>query len=224
MKKEIYVIAGRDAETYRTFRDRMVATAAEAVHHYNPVRASVTLTEGPPPALSVIPFRKSRVAVFTLVRREDDMQPVNLLTAMDGFRFACVAEEALPVSYTKDWPDGSVTPGVCLLTIFRSRPDIPYETFIDRWHNSHTPLSLKIHPLWHYNRNVVKDTIAGTEKWGGIVEEHMRKRSQLTNPFAFFGHPGVIIQRMIAVYRDTKSFIDYNTIETYLCREYRVKG
>jgi len=57
----------------------------------------------------------------------------------------------------------------------------------------------------------------------GIVEEQVRKTSDLLNPFKFFGHPLVIVPRMINVYRDTKSFIDYPTMETFLTEEYVIK-
>ena len=59
--------------------------------------------------------------------------------------------------------------------------------------------------------------------WDGIVEEHMRSRSELLNPFKFFGNPVVILPRMLNVYTDTKSFLDYNTIEPYLVAEYLLK-
>ena len=51
----------------------------------------------------------------------------------------------------------------------------------------------------------------------------MKTRSELLNPFKFFGNPLVIIPRMIYVYTDTKLFLDYGTIEPYLVAEYWVK-
>jgi len=225
MNKEIYVVAGRDDEPYPGFRDRITVIATEINRAENPLKAWVTLTETPPPKISVIPFKRGKIAVFSVIRREGPTAPVTLLTEMEGFRFAVKADEATPVAYSKSWPDGHVTPGVCLLTLFRSRNDISHDTFLHRWHNSHTPLSLRIHPLWHYSRNVVLETIAGRENgWGGILEEHVTERSRLLNPFKFFGHPGVVVQNMIEVYRDTKSFLDYRTIETYLVREYCIRS
>jgi hypothetical protein len=134
-------------------------------------------------------------------------------------------EEALPVAYEKTWPDGEVTPGVCLLTLFRKKKSIDHGTFIDRWHNSHTPLSLKLHPLWNYSRNVVRTAVkSDSQYWDGIVEEQVRTRADLLNPFRFFGNPLMIIPNMIRVYVDTKSFLDYATIEPYLVMEYHISS
>ncbi len=221
MKKEIYLIGGLASESYPAFRDRMLAAAAEVSRAFHPEKMWLTLTETPPPLISVIPFKRKKVAAFSLIRKEGDEAEVSPLLKMAGFLNASRVEEAIPVSYSKSWKNGTVTPGVCLLTLFRQKSGISHETFIDRWHNSHTPLSLRIHPLWHYNRNVVKGTIVPEgQAWDGIVEEHFRSRPDLINPFLFFGNPLVIIQHMAEVYRDTRSFLDYKTIEPYMVREY----
>ena len=100
-----------------------------------------------------------------------------------------------------------------------------YKTIIDRWHKCYTPLSLIIHPHWHYYRNVVEIKLSeDSNDWDGIVEEHMKTRSELLNPFKFFGNPLMIIPRMINVYTDTKSFLHYGTIEPYLVKEYWVNS
>ena len=100
-----------------------------------------------------------------------------------------------------------------------------YDTFIDRWHNSHTPLSLRIHPLWNYVRNVVETLLTDqTAPFEGIVEENFKTSSDLLNPFRFFGNPLIILYRMLQVYTDTKAFIDYPSMETYLTTEYHIKS
>jgi hypothetical protein len=221
MIKEIYLIGGTAAESYPDFRDRMLTAAADVSRMHQPAKLWVTLTETAPPLVSIIPFKRKKIAALSMIRKEGDTGEVTVLMNMAGFRSASRVEEAIPVSYSKSWKNGTVTPGVCLLTLFRPKRGISQEAFIDRWHNSHTPLSLRIHPLWHYNRNVVSAVIAsGEPAWGGIVEEHFRSRADLLNPFLFFGSPWVIVQHMIEVYRDTKAFIDYPSMETYLVREY----
>ena len=63
-----------------------------------------------------------------------------------------------------------------------------------------------------------------SQDWDGIVEEHFRKRSDLLNPFRMFGNPLVILYRFYQVYSDTRSFLDYKTIEPYLVEEYHIKS
>jgi hypothetical protein len=86
-------------------------------------------------------------------------------------------------------------------------------------------LSLKIHPLWHYSRNVVESKISNeSQDWDGIVEEHFRQKRDLLNPFRMFGNPLVILYRFYQVYSDTRSFLDYKTIEPFLVEEYYIKS
>lgn len=220
--KQIYLVRGTEDESYKAFKERIHWVADVLVKDKNIRKLSYTLTEEAPPSISIIPFKKKKIASIT-VKKIDD-KPINSILSMNGFDGAYSVTEALPVAYDKTWADAEKTPGVCLLTLFKQKKNIDYKTFIDRWHNSHTPLSLKYHPLWHYNRNVVDEKLsADSYGWQGIVEEHMRTRSELMNPFKFFGNPLVIIPRMINVYTDTKSFLDYGTIEPYLVAEYILK-
>lgn len=222
MMKEIYLIAGVKTESYEAFRDRILQLSSMTVKAENPERLTFTLTVGPPPVISIIPFKRGKMACLSLYRKDDTRKFSTILTGFPGFRFAGRVDEALPVSYYTDRPEGAVTPGICLLTLFRKKPGITREAFLDRWHNSHTPLSLRIHPLWHYSRNVVTEAqVSQDPSWDGIVEEHFRTRGELLNPFRFFGHPGVIIQHMAEVYRDIHAFLDYPTIETWMVREYQ---
>jgi hypothetical protein len=221
MRKEIYLVRGSEKEDYRIFTDRMLQTAITTAKKINPGALKISLTQEPPPKISVIPFKKSKLAVFSVYKEDHDK--VDLIMNSGGFAGAFTAEEALPVAYEKTWTDGEPTPGVCLLTLFNRKPGIDYDTFLNRWHNGHTPLSLKIHPLYNYNRNVVVQKISDHPAWyDGIVEEQTRTRSELLNPFKFFGNGLEIVGNMISVYNDTRSFLDYKKIETYLAMEYHI--
>jgi hypothetical protein len=216
MNKVIFLARGVDRETYVQFSDRVLHVAKSIAENAEGVK--VVFTKEPPPSLSIIPFKKSKAATISVYSGKPE--PMDVLMQMKGFAGAYRVDEVLPVAYQKEWPDGELTPGICLLTLFNRRKGLDHATFIHRWHNSHTPLSLKIHPLWNYSRNVVLEKqTAESEHWEGIVEEQTRTMSELLNPFKFFGPPWVVVQRMLAVYVDTKSFLDYKGIETYLARE-----
>ena len=223
MHKEIYLLQGLKDENYPAFHSRISGMAEYLEETMKPAGIKYTITAKAPPALSIIPFSRKKIAAISIYK--ENTIPVSNLIDADGFYGAYRVTEVLPVAYTKDWPDGEPTPGACLLTLFSRKKNIDYHKFIDRWHNSHTPLSLRYHPLWNYNRNVADEHLTtDTAPFDGIVEEQVRKTSDLLNPFAFFGHPLVIIPRMINVYTDTKSFIDYPTMETFLAMEYHIKS
>ena len=169
----------------------------------NPEALKFTITEMAPPRISIIPFRRSKIAAISIYKSNPD--PVEKLRKAEGFYGAYRVTEALPVAYQKSWKDGEPTPGACLLTLFSKKKSIDYKTFIHRWHNGHTPLSLRIHPLWNYVRNVVNEGIFEDSAWfDGIVEEQVQKATDLLNPFRFFGNPLIIIPRMIMVYSGYK--------------------
>lgn len=222
--KFIGLIRGTEEESYPRFQDRILELLIDRIEWDNNIQGlSVVLTVKKPPLFSIIPFKKDKIASISIKGHPDS--DLNFLMKEPGFSGIYQVDEAIPVAYQKSWKDTEPTPGVNLLTLFRKKESIDYETFIHRWHHGHTPLSLKIHPLWNYNRNVVmKKLIESTESWDGIVEEHFRTDADLLNPARFFDNPLTMFYRMIQVYLDTRSFLDYPTIQTYLAIEYHFKS
>lgn len=223
MRKEIYLIHGLHDETYDDFAHRISDIVKFVSETVNPSGIKYTITAEAPPSISIIPFSRKKLAAISVYQH--NTSPVSNFIDLDGFYGAYQVTQALPVAYTKNWSDGTPTPGACLLTIFSKKKNIDDSTFIDRWHNSHTPISLRYHPLWNYNRNVVNERLTeDTTPFDAIVEEQVRTKSDLLNPFKFFGNPLVILPRMIHVYLDTKSFMEYATMETFLATEYHIKS
>ena len=221
MQKEIHILRGGPGENYTGFRDRMLDYARHLAEETGSVRLKVTLTDRKPPALSVIPFRRNRVAVLSVSDAGKGLRET--IQGAEGYTGGYLVTEVVPVAYDKTWGDMLPTPGVCLLTLFHRKPGLERDQFISRWHDGHTPLSLRLHPLWNYNRNVVEEVITeGSDRYDGIVEEQFRKASDLLNPFRFFGPPFRVPVHMFEVYRDTRSFIDMKRIETYLATEYHI--
>jgi hypothetical protein len=223
MNKEIYLVRGTDDESYQDFYHRICRITSDLAKKLNPDALKFTITETAPPRLTIIPFRRSKIAAISVYKSNPNR--VEEIREAKDFYGAYRVTEALPVAYQKNWKDGEPTPGACLLTLFSKKKSIDYETFIYRWHHGHTPLSLRIHPLWNYVRNVVDESLFENSTWfDGIVEEQVHDASDLLNPFRFFGNPLIIVPRMLMVYSDTKSFIDYPGMETYLAAEYHVKS
>jgi hypothetical protein len=223
MRKEIVLIKGLENETYQQFSERILSLGKSLLHDKNITQVKITCTLNPPPKLSVIPFKKAKIAAISIYSVNGESK--NKLSNESGFDGVYLVDEAIPVAYKKTWNDATATPGVCLLTLFRQKRGIDYKTFIHRWHNGHTLLSLKIHPLWNYNRNVVMEKLTNTSsEWDGIVEEHFKTTSDLLNPVKFFGNPFIMVYNMLRVYFDTNSFLDYKTIEPYFATEIWIKS
>jgi len=223
LTKQMYLIRGEEHESYFSFFNRIHMQTMPLLMDRTLSAVSYMVTEEAPPKFSVIPFKKNKLACITI--KKQGGAPVEALLELNGFDGAYAVTEALPLAYKKTWPDGERTSGTCLLTLFKKKNGIDRQKFLDRWHNSHTPLSLKIHPLWQYNRNVVQHKLTDDSfGWDGIVGENFRLQSELLNPFKFFGNPLVIVPRMLQVYTDTNSFLDYKTIQPYLVGEYHLKS
>jgi hypothetical protein len=218
MQKEIYIFRGSATESYGHFRKRMFELGEALLETCRPLALKASLTTRRPPMIHIIPFKRRKVAVFSLTGKTKDVTA--LLSETRGFSGAYLVEEAIPRAYEKTWEDREPTPGVCLLTLFHRKPGLDQELFVKRWFEGHTPLSLKLHPLWNYNRNRVTEETTGRGAWyDGIVEEQFRERSHLLNPWVFFGPTLKVPRHMFQVYTDTRGFIDMKNIETYLATE-----
>ena len=222
MSTTFHLISGKQSESYPDFKLRIFGILERIEQIAEIDQLKVTLTEEKPPAISIIPFGKDKIAAIRINGKEE--VPAIGLETEDGYINSYVVEEALPVSYDRIWENRVKTPGVCLLTLFRKKRSISIDSFIDRWYHGHTPLSLDIHPLWHYSRNEVKRALDTKEVWyDGIVEEHCRTRGELLNPIKFFGGPIAMISNMVRVYLDVRSFLDYSSIRPCLVSEYYFK-
>ena len=228
MIKLQYLLRPPETTGVAGFADAVTDVLAPRLLERQPRQLALTFTAEPPPRLSLIPFRRAPLCMVSLGADGGDPAPwVEVMSAaLPGVRVAAYrVDEAVPVGYQREWPDGVDTPGVGLLTLMRKPASLDQDAFIRRWHGHHTPLSLEIHPLWNYLRGVVEETLLpGSPPLDGIVEEHFRCREDLLNPVRFFGGPLWMLPNMVRVGLDVKGFIDLTTIENYLVRERHLRS
>jgi len=221
----LYLVRGDRTEDRAVFR-RRILDFAETVLAPLADSVVVAVTEEAPPPLSVIPYRRDRIALVSLDGVADDAAAPE---PPAGFAGAYRSDAAVPVEHRRTWPLGEQSPGAGLLTLFRRRRGIGESEFLRRWFEGHTPLTLEVHPNVGYVRNrIMGPWIPAGEPadlWDGIVEEQYDPPSDLTRPWRFFGGSLLrMIPTMIRVYRDVKGFIDYTSIHTWYTREYRLKS
>jgi hypothetical protein len=223
-RKWIYVLRG-EGESHAAWSDRMKQVARKALD-LGPSKLQLTLTEAPPPKMNLFPFKTQPIATFNVYDEVDaPSRFTNLLRGAASSVSGYLVEEAYPVAYDRSWSDGEPTPSPILLTMLGKKAGVTTDEFIDRWHNGHTPLSLEIHPLWYYQRNVILEPITeGADPCDGIVLEACHTRGDLLNPARFFGGPLKMVPNMLRVASDINGFLDMKKTETFYATEYHLRS
>ncbi|MBW1756688.1 MAG: hypothetical protein JRJ80_11025 [Deltaproteobacteria bacterium] len=224
-RKWMYVLRG-NGESHQAWANRMRNEVSQRLLGLEPAKLQLTVTEAPPPKLSLFPFKSQPIAIFNVY--DDTNDPIrfsealqNAASSVSGYE----VEEAYPVPYDKAWSDGEPTPSPILLTMLRKKTGISDGEFIERWHDGHTPLSLVVHPLWYYQRNVIRGPVTeGAEPSDGIVLEACRTRNDLLNPTRFFGGALKMVPNMVRVANDIKGFLDMKKTETFYATEYHLRS
>lgn len=221
----MYVLRG-SGESHEAWSGRMRKEVAPRLLALGPSQLQLTVTEGAPPKWSLFPFKDQLIAVFNVY---DDGQDASRFT--DALRDAASSvsgyevEEAYPVAYERGWADGEPTPSPILLTMLQKKAGVSQDDYLRRWHEGHTPLSLEVHPLWYYQRNVIHDSLTeGAEHSDGIVLEACRSRSDLLNPMRFFGGGLKMLPNMLRVAFDINGFLDMKKTETFYATEYHLRS
>ena len=221
----MYVLRG-NGESHQAWANRMRNEVSQRLLGLEPAKLQLTVTEAPPPKLSLFPFKSQPIAIFNVYDDTNDPSRFsealqNVASSVSGYE----VEEAYPVPYDKAWSDGEPTPSPILLTMLRKKTGISDGEFIERWHDGHTPLSLVVHPLWYYQRNVIRGPVTeGAEPSDGIVLEACRTRNDLLNPTRFFGGALKMVPNMVRVANDIKGFLDMKKTETFYATEYHLRS
>ena len=221
----MYVLRA-NGESHQEWSDRMRNEVSRQLLALEPSRLQLTVTETPPPKLALFPLKSQPIAIFNVYDDGGDHSRFtevlqNAASSVSGYE----VEEAYPVAYDKAWSDGEPTPSPILLTMLRKKAGISDDEFIQRWHDGHTPLSLEIHPLWYYQRNVVGEPVTdGADVQDGIVLEACATRSDLLNPARFFGGALKMVPNMLRVAKDVSGFLDMRKTETFYATEYHLRS
>lgn len=227
MIKTAFILKGHGNEPVDGFRHRVLDLTIPGMLAGTGARCKATLTAADPPRLSITPYRRERITLISIWDETPAREHCWVDRVRQSWEGPCHGyrvEESIPVSYERTWPAGAQTPGLGLLTLFRARRGMEHDEFIRMWHEGHTPLGMRVHPLWNYVRNVVAEPIiSGSPDLGGIVEEHFRCSEDLMNPVRFFGGFPAMFPNMLRIGLDIRKWMDLGSIENYLVTEHWIK-
>jgi hypothetical protein len=227
MVKIVFLLKGERNVPADAFRKKVLEAFIPEILAGTKTPCKATLTTVDPPRLSITPFRKDRIALISIWEKKAAKEQEWAKRACRSWEGPCHGyrvEESTPRSYERTWPAGTQTPGLGLLTLFRARGGIGQDDFIRMWHQGHTPLGMRVHPLWNYIRNVVTaPLVAQSPDLGGIVEEHVRCPEDLLNPVRFFGGIAGMLPNMVRIGLDIRKWMDLGSIENYLVTEHWIR-
>lgn len=214
-----------DPAGHAAFHQRVLKARVPRLEALGPRRLRVALTEAPPPRLAAVPFMRSAAALFTV-----DLGPgakaaavlAALAPAPEEQLGAWRVDAAAPREQERRWALGARSPGVGLLSVFRRRPGLDHATFLRRWHGSHTPLTLAVHPVVAYHRCVARTPLKPSPDIDGIVEERFGRRADLTDPRRFYGGAWAMVPNALRVAWDIATFLDVRAVRSWFVAERRI--
>ena len=149
----------------------------------------------------------------------DDRREIEAVVSSLASRFAgyLVTESILREYPRQERARGEASPGVAIFTTFPKPDALDFETFYARWHGSHGPLTLLLHPLTRYVRNaVVRGITAGAPTLHAIVSESVASCAVVADPDQFYSGP----ENRKKIVKDLLSFADMTTMSSIPMREY----
>ena len=149
----------------------------------------------------------------------DGRREIEAIVSSLASRFAgyLVTESILREYPRQEWARGEASPGVAIFTTFPKPDALDFETFYARWHGSHGPLTLLLHPLTRYVRNaVVRGITAGAPTLHAIVSESVASCAVVADPDQFYSGP----ENRKKIVKDLLSFADMTTMSSIPMREY----
>ena len=227
MTKRIYLIRSPKEREFHIFKSNIFDKLVPQLLQLNPEKLKISITDFTQPRFTILPLKSTGLAMISVWGELADCNKciyegmVGYSEKAAGYRVA----ESIPVAYEKVWDDGNASPGAVLLTLMKKNTDLSYEQFMSEWFGHHTPMALRIHPLWNYIRNVVEELlIEDSPPLDGIVEEHFRSLQDITNPVRFFGGAFNMFPNILKVWRHSNKFLELSATENYLMREYHIRS
>lgn len=227
MAKYIFIIRSPQQLERDAFKSRILNDLVPKLLQLNPEKLKVGITEFAPPRFTILPLKATDLALVSVwgdladVIKRWQAEMARIGGSVAGYQVT----ESTPVAYDKTWDDGNASPGAVLLTLMKRNAKLSYEQFMNEWFGHHTPMAIRIHPLWNYIRNVVESTITeDSPPFDGIVEEHFRSLRDITNPARFFGGAFKMLPNMLKVGLHSNKFLDLSATENYLLTEFHIRS
>ena len=240
MEKLAYVLWSEGSpDTGDALRDSLLSDTAPRLRQLGGRGITVNVHDaeaaGAPPPVPVPRGEDPHVAEVCVWLDSYDRRPgYDDALARLGLRFAgYLVTESLYEDYgttpycgTRNWPDGSRSPGVLTVSLVHRPAGLDYETWIDRWHGTQSPRSGMLQPRCRYVRNeVIRPVTPGAPEIHGIVEEAWPSAAHVGDPMLFFNAGGdrdVLTANINSMLESVMACLDLDRLRNSTMSEYLV--
>jgi uncharacterized protein (TIGR02118 family) len=223
LKLAVWCETGRDADFYRALVDEWAAGALErpevgglVLHRADARRVSRadagSTGDSMADAAISLWVDDAGLAAF----REEIGAPTSTWRPAGAARLdAWRVREVRAKSYDRDWPDGSVSPGITQYSLVRPAPGRSRAQCSRHWREKHLPLALRVHVgLWNYVQDHVLETLTDTgDDVLGHAALHFRSEDDLREKL-FDSEAGAR-----EIYADIPRFMSLDETQTVLMTE-----
>ena len=133
-----------------------------------------------------------------------------------------------PHSGPRRWPDGERSPGVLTVSLIHRPEGLDYDTWIERWHGTQSPLSGELQPRCRYVRNEVVRALTTVLRWStGSSKRRGRARSTSRIPCCSSTRraiPRVLSEHITAMLDSVNACLDLDRIRNVTMSEYLFKS
>jgi hypothetical protein len=228
VEKLVYLLWRDAADDAGAFAKRLLEDAGPALVARGARELVLHVADADADLGASVPVRDERdlfaaTASFWLPCVDDAPRLEPALSRAGSRRAGYLVTESVPRDFAspRDWRLGARSPGLVMISAFPQPARLARAEFIARWHGSHTPLALEVHPLWRYVRNVVARVLTpGAAELAGVVEEHVRERTDLLDPARFYGGAERAAANMQRILADARSFLDLEHVTSVVTSQY----
>jgi len=228
MEKLVYLLYESDDTPGADLRDALLRKSVPALRAAGATRAVVNVNDEDVAAGGRVWIRKSdppiRAMVSFWLENADDRAPceAELSERAAGLAGYLVAESVPLVNASQVASRGERTPGVNMVTCINRPAHLPYEEFIDLWHDEHKAVALETQSTFAYVRNVVvRPLTVDAPRFDGIVEEGF-PIGALTDPHVWYAADSDATYRanLARMIESCQRFLDFEPLESNPMSEY----
>lgn len=219
MEKLIYVVWKPQGVAVERFREEMLGRTANALLELGVRGLSVNLADDRVVAGLRMAHLDPTGTVSIWLDTALGRGPVERRLADVTARLAgYLVLESMPIVNTTHVPPvGERIPGLYTVAFLEQPAFLTYDTWLELWQGSHTPVAMETQSTFLYIQNLlVRPVTNDAPPWTAIVEEAFPAAAAL-DPMVFYraGSPATLAEHQRRMVESCQRFIDFSRLETH---------